>query len=587
MSSIVALRVTCGTGKTRTAEEFAVERAHAGQKTAITSPTHSIARDSACRIREAGVGVRYRSAPHRVLDRETGEPLCQLVPAAEAIAASGLSVQRELCHGLGSTPASPCPHREGCAALKGSDEDEGALVWIGPHALIEEAAAFVGDGLLIVDEPPPAVETSTVRPEDLDLAFDAAPNFRDAETIRLALHAVGYGLAEEDVIDLGSAMAAGISTALAERPQAATIALGGLPSNLSPAEKLVAALRRAIPNGVPRLSTFGLGAVRAGRALDASKTIGAIVRGLLEPSVRTKIDDERNVIVVELAGHLRAALLRAGSAVLIDATLDAEALMALCQFPIDVQDFEVADGAPIERVHVECSSANRRGWIVHGRPHLKNLVGPLRRALEIVAEDPTRRVIGIVTFMLLESALAAAWRGDGEPELVEVLSPWRARGGELRLLHHGATRGRNDFEDADAVITLGDPWPNRSACQAACEALRLDFYAAYERACKAELAQALGRVRTVWRKRPALAVHVGGVRPDGWAGARVEQLKTGRPSNIPVHVSGAVLAAWRQELLLSQVVAARLLGIPRSTLQLIEGRGASFSYSQTPSSLNT
>lgn len=566
--SLIALRVPCGAGKTHAAEEIAVERAREGKKTAITSPTHAIARESAARLRAAGVRVAYRSAPHRVLDRATGAPYCRRLSEAEALATSGLSVMRELCLGLGG---SPCKFKDTCPGATGLDTDADPLVWVGPHQLIDEAVAFTQpDGLLVVDEPPDAVNVSTVKLDDLGAAHEAAGDFRYHRDLRWVIESVIHGISEgatapRQALDIGAPMA------LAD-DRVAKIMLRTAKGR-TPGEQLLHLLRGAVGNDyTPKLSEGGLAAIHGGREIKTAKTIATLGRALLDDGAASARVRDNQIVLVEIAWYLRAAISRAPNVVLIDATLDVEGLEALLGRKVPVQDVAVSDGAPVERVWIVCSSANRRAWLPHGRVEPKNLIGPLREALEVVAEDPARRQLGIVTFAGLERAISEAWAAGKAEGLAEALEPWRDRGGDIGLLHYGAVRGRNDFNACDAVVTLGDPWPDLAAHEARAETLGLDFRASYERAVRAELAQASGRLRAPRRRRPALAVHVGRVLPEGWEehGVRVVELGRGRPRAAAQGVSGAVLAAWRAELGLSRRAAAKLLSVGETTLRRLE-----------------
>ena len=540
--SLVALRVTCGSGKTYAAETLALERAAVGKRTAITSPTHAIAREQVMRLRAAGAAVCYRMAPHKVLDRATtGEPVCRRLAEAEVLSAAGLSVKRELCEGVGSAR---CRFRTTCTAAEGLDADDNAVVWCGPHALIGEAVTFAGrGGLLVVDEPPDAVNAHVITLDELSKAHKAARFVFYTQTWR----------------------------AVIERVSAAIVDGGPLPAIAGDTRVQLA---DALKHGAPKVSVDGRLMLRSGGDIGDVRVLSALGRALLEAGgggriVRSEIRDSR-LVIVELAIHMRHAIERARSTVLVDATLDVDALEALLGRRIDVRDIPVADGATVERVHVVCASATRRSWLPHGRIETKNLVGPLRRALEVVCEDPTRRTLGIVTFASLELPLRDAWGGSGPAELVEVLDPWRRRGGSVETLHYGGVRGRNDLAGVDALITLGDPWPDKLAAQARAEVLGLGFAAAYERAARAELAQAEGRIRAPRRTRAAIVVHVGRLVPDGWADARAVEQEAGRPRAGAADVRGDVLRAWRQELGLSQAAVAQLLGVGRRTVQRVE-----------------
>lgn len=568
---LLAVRVTPGTGKTRFAEAQALRAVERGKRAAITFPTHEVARGTVDRLRAAGARVKYRMAVHRVIDASTGAPLCKLPVQAAAIAASGLSVQRELCHGLGSQP---CPHAKECQALRlGADSasDDEAAVWVGPHALMMEAADHARDGLLVVDEPPPPVHVDRVSLDDLVAAHEAASNFVDGHDLRLVLSALAAGLAAgagdaREALELGADDAVGTSKIARQRVAAYPGETRG--------RKLAAMFRHAAPHGVPRLSSSGLARAGGGEPVAAVRTVAAIATALDPPgSTLVKVvdgrEDEGPVLgVCGLAHEIRHAIDRAQNVLLLDATVD-PALQIVLFRKLDVVSDAVGDGAPVERVVVESRSATRSGWLAHGRANAKNIVGPLRRALAVVCEDPARVALGVVTFAGLQPEIEAAWRGDGE--LAALFELWRRRGGSVGFMHYGNVRSRNDFEGCDAVLTLGDPFPNVDTHRLRCEVAGLNFDEDYVRACRDELTQACGRIRAPRRTRPGLLVHVGGVLPGDWEEEtmeirRVEAPDPGQPEAAD-DPSWKLLAYLVEAMPLTRNEAADVMGVSTKTVQ--------------------
>jgi hypothetical protein len=101
--------------------------------------------------------------------------------------------------------------------------------------------------------------------------------------------------------------------------------------------------------------------------------------------------------------------------------------------------------------------------------------------------------------------------------------------------HYGAIKGLNNMADMDCLATLGDPWPNVG--QVSHDMAYLEMLGGsderIEALCRAELEQAHGRLRTVHRKRPGRALHIGKVLPEGsgWYGPDIKfcRMKEGRP----------------------------------------------------------
>ncbi|HEY4117890.1 MAG TPA: hypothetical protein VGM56_08545, partial [Byssovorax sp.] len=156
------VQAPCGAGKTRAACAAAAERAakeHAdgrpahehprdplGSHTAIAEPTTRLAVEVTARARrDHGLAVRRDFGVLSVKNAD-GEPACRVYESARPMSDGGQSIPLAYCR--------PCPHRETCAAYAARDEDDGARVAVGPHAMLGGLAAFAGTtGLLVVDEP--------------------------------------------------------------------------------------------------------------------------------------------------------------------------------------------------------------------------------------------------------------------------------------------------------------------------------------------------------------------------------------------------------------------------------------------------
>jgi hypothetical protein len=155
---------------------------------------------------------------------------------------------------------------------------------------------------------------------------------------------------------------------------------------------------------------------------------------------------------------------------------------------------------------------------------------------------------------LMRLHLEAAWRLDDAPDDLTAAEIHDARekvgpalrgwDGEILFGHYGAVRGLNTMADVDALITLGDPWPNVGDARndAAFLGLSPAWEQRLEAMCRAELEQAHGRLRAVHRARPGRALHVGTVLPSGygWTSGRME-LRTMRPG--PKRLQSAMDAA--------------------------------------------
>jgi hypothetical protein len=171
---------------------------------------------------------------------------------------------------------------------------------------------------------------------------------------------------------------------------------------------------------------------------------------------------------------------------------------------------------------------------VHGRITLEAVAPALQAAIAWVREDAACQRVGLITMRLLRLYLEAAWTGACDEISAEDVEQARATfgpvlqtwSGEILFGHYGAVRGLNTMADVDALITLGDPWPNVGDARndAAFLGLGGAWEARLEAMCRAELEQAHGRIRAVHRTRPGRALHVGTVLPSGygWTGGGVE-----------------------------------------------------------------
>lgn len=200
------------------------------------------------------------------------------------------------------------------------------------------------------------------------------------------------------------------------------------------------------------------------------------------------------------------------------------------------REFYACDGAPVERTMVMWG-ASRKAWLVD-RQLTDAFIPAVDRAVRWVLERPEQAArVCLVSFPAVEAALSAAlghpgaadaWVARGQEAsalapLVERLQPILARlPGTLELAHYGDLRGLDQWKDADALVTLGDPVQNLGAVRH--DAMFIGLPDPDERVhglTRAELEQAHGRLRTVHRTKPARSLHVGRVLPGGWHGAKI------------------------------------------------------------------
>lgn len=584
----------CGLGKTAAAQRVAAtrassreprKRAPAQTKTAISVDKNELAVQIAEDLARAGIPARRVFGPLSVLDPVTREPVCQFHAKALPLVEGGQSVKWEFCEGRGKYR---CPAYEGCRAREGEElygpELEGRpRVTVGTHALLGELDASAGStGLLVIDEPPPLLETMMLGEGDVDLALRNVDSFaRDyAEAMRPVLLALRDWAARPD-------MSFGDLTDTLDPPP--THDEDGTPITRPPLRFDAA---RACRADIVLARTLGA----------ASRTLRALHRAMTDGEASVRLEDEPfRIVVTAPRPDLSAALRREGAVVAMDANADLHlpAFAKVVGYDPPVHRFLAADGAPIERTMLRCGTATRRAWLAHGRVVLDTgLVAAIRgvvawaKACAATLGRPVR--LGIITMRVVELLLRGAFGED-------VLAAWtaarqktgvlEAAKGELGTLfdvpeiappillaHYGATRGLNRFKDVDALATIGDPWPNLGTVQAEIAYLGItDDDTRAEAQCQAELEQAHGRLRTVHRRVPGFALHVGRVLPggSGWRApspVTMASLPGGRPAAgapMPADELAGIVAA-----LGGNRGAARALGCsPATVSRYLAGRG--------------
>ncbi len=555
---LTVISAECGMGKTNAAIGVAAERAkkpHASpkakgerappqSKTAISVDKNALAIQIASDLAGRGTPVRRVFGPLSVV-REDGTPECRLHEVARPLVEGGQPMQFVLCK--------ECEHRDVCAARDGTEGPDDARVAVGPHALLGELDAFAGStGLLVIDEPPAALETVVLRRHD----FADARDRLDAFEGRYALAMRPVVEAFDRWIDIAEAdVAAEPATALAQAVGAEEVgalvdgAAGALPEGrLSKAPPIHKAEIHVAKQTVSYAKQLG----------NASRVLGALHHALTSDdrvAVRVEERGDASALVITLPqADLARALKRRGSVVVTDANAEMHlpVFEKIVGYAPRFHRFSAPDGAPIARTLLRCRAATRRGWFVGGRIALDAVASALRAALEWAREDPACRRLGLITMRLLRLHLEVACSGGDPPEELtksavtearEKLGPiLRGWPGEIVFGHYGAVRGLNSMADVDALITLGDPWPHLGDARndVAFLGLAQAWQQRLEAMCRAELEQAHGRIRPVHRARPGRAIHVGTVLPSGygWTSGGVEMRAMPRgPRTDIAHVS--------------------------------------------------
>jgi hypothetical protein len=609
------LQAGCGIGKTRAAERVAAERAAKPyatadatgarappqSKTSISVDKHALCNQVVHHLRVLGAPTAWHHGPLAKLD-ENGRPICKHAEVAAALVAGGQPMQWVLCRGR---DIQRCEHFDGCTAKDGYEGPERARVHVGPHALLSTLDGEAGgSGLLIIDEPPPLLETLTFTSTDFATTFGMLDAFDGAyaAALRPALEAVGAWLATGRIAPVATTVQ-GIVTAYERVIDAAVLAQARRSAACHDGDAVACA--RAAPladEGPPappvrweHLAIAKKNAAHARKVGAASRMLRAVHHALTsETPVAVRLERREGHRVLHLTRvrePFAEALRRDGSVVVLDANVDlwAPVYAKVVGYEPPIQRCDAPDGAPVERTVHRLAATTRRAWLPDGKLQLApSLRTALRVAVAWANEHPGNGKLAIIAIHVVELALRAAFatndrtvddawaRAGQEPATLDLvrseLGPLaRAWRGEVLFGHYGALRGLDAMAEADNLVTLGDPWVNVDQVRHECAFLGLAAWdARLEAMCRAELEQAHGRLRTVHRTRPARALHVGAVVPGGvrWdtRSVAVRRATSGPPRRDGDDDDQALLAAALHEAG-SVSALARSLGCERKTLQ--------------------
>ncbi len=213
---------------------------------------------------------------------------------------------------------------------------------------------------------------------------------------------------------------------------------------------------------------------------------------------------------------------------------------------------DVKDPDAVERVFMTTTTLTRRSLFETRRPFkLRERAGPaVARILRVTGRKLATSglaepYLGIITHAPLGRILAhcvrvldeddkSARERLGEADALGVLAELEAlrashRMGKLKVLWYGGQRGSNELESCDALLCLGDPWPDIGAGEEDARALGVGSAVHLEGLVGAEVLQALGRARAVRRnpEHPVVLLYAGGVPPGCWAVGTFEVLPLG------------------------------------------------------------
>jgi len=557
------LAVTCGTGKTQSAIQIAVERALRGRlygKTAISVPTNELAIEITERIRGLGAAVKRIFGPPSLKDPVTKEPICKL-HASASILAGGISVPFEYCQGRGKLK---CDYYEGCAARDGQDGPDDARIVVGPHKMLSMLSAETGEkGLLVIDEPGSLIQDTVIEEIDLQDVFDNLSYFegRFANAMRVSVQALQTWVKTER-LDAEFSLVDATRLVDDKLMVLASNATGGGQNAVECAElayEPIPAGQRRRPQTPPvQRSWIDISKNRPKLAATLAKTsrITSLLHlGLTKPGeVAGRIEIRGRQKVLVLASwdvQLREALTtpdnlglgpRIGAVVIADAggrhlipalqnlqrTLfstkdDRGRTVVSYEEPIPLTEVFVGDGAPIERTILRMKASKTSLFPDDELKLTPAFLRMLRSAINWAVDRGAQKT-ALITFKKLREAFDEILSNTVKPPKSdkEALLRWEI-GRELCRLpqrpdlgHYGAIRGLDHWKDHDCLITLGDPRPNLSDGKWDARFLGIeDWETRYAQLTASELEQAHGRLRTVHRTTPAFALHVGLMTPSG------------------------------------------------------------------------
>ncbi len=263
-------------------------------------------------------------------------------------------------------------------------------------------------------------------------------------------------------------------------------------------------------------------------------------------------------------------------------------------FRLDVSEPEAA----ARRIWIATAGASRQR-LFRGRDQLRRRALPMvARILRAVGRALPSECgnVGIITHSPLARIISAAMaRLDGRAEgserrqivdqaaLQVVLAELRGLRAnrllrDLRVLHYGGQRGFNSFEDVNAVVLIGEPWPDVGAVAEDARTLGIDRDPYARALCDSETMQAFGRARTIRRsaENPVTLIYVGRAMPPNWAGYAADTivLPVGGPSPSEATSAAQDLARWlAAHLGAASVALIRWLGQnPQHLAGLVAGR---------------
>lgn len=250
---------------------------------------------------------------------------------------------------------------------------------------------------------------------------------------------------------------------------------------------------------------------------------------------------------------LAEVALTGAKCVVLDATPDRAGLRAIAGPRLRWCQIDVQDGAPISRTLLYSSSSGRKKVTPGGSLNWEAFGPLLVRAIEHLEQKQAKSVL-LVTYKKAADPLrkiihmeSPAIAKIGHLGARKAVARFTLAGGRITVAHFGDVRGKNEFKrgtgtervswlELDAVVTIGDPFPDIDELAVTSELLGLSEAETQRRPTElaaAELAQAHGRLRPPVRSRPGVMLHIGRVVPLGWHRGNADEprrVPSGRPA---------------------------------------------------------
>jgi hypothetical protein len=511
------VEVSVGVGKTYALRQLAAERAAVGEYTIILSLDHALLGQIRRDLEAAGTPARQL---HSVMQptSKTGGPECQRMHDVDIklLVRSGANVLASAC--------GKCPFRSDCAALKHKRRTLQEHVVLAPYDMADFALDMVnerkdspGAPLLVCDEEPPGPATVMVKLEELEEARDSG----------------AWSLLREDQASAGMGL------------------VHSLLDDSDPPVELV----EAVAGYYGQLHMTGWSVNEERQYRHQLDTIRRVLTMALGWQSRVLVKDLWRAQVPQRAWRA----LRAEGGFVLSATPN-HALYDELGIAIEHKALRVRDHSTSMRYMVYSTHANRRNVMPGGEIDWKLVDTDLKQMFRIIPKDHT---VLLGTYKAISDAL--------KTDKAVLL-----RGRDVAITHYEVVRGRDDWKDRDAFVSMYDPLPPPPMTVVVKEDGRKilipDWNAAREQAART-VEQFHGRARDPQpRERPALHYHFGSVPPVGWwkkkddGNTEVRWREQGsEPTPLPDDVCEALKELYGQ--LGSYTAAAKVANVPTKTFR--------------------